>query len=238
MNSILQWNCNGFYRHKEELDKLINDFNPSCICLQETHFKGTDKGVLNGFNVVRYDDTSGQRAHGGVMIATKETLYTSRVVLNTPFQAVAVSFHGSQSVTICNVYLPEGMLVTPLNLEALISQLPKPFIMVGDFNAHDTLWGSSMAQCNRRGRILARVLTDSNLVLLNDGTKTRFNSFNGSYSTIDLCFTTSTLMDKFHMKVHDDLCGSDHFPIFIDRGDDSNPDIIRPGSWSIRKADW
>ena len=124
MNFILQWNCNGFYRHREELNILIRDFNPSCICLQETHFKTTDTVFLRNFTVFRFDDTSGQRAQGGVAIATREALYTSRVQLNTPFQAVAVTVHAPEPLTLCNIYLPENAPVTRLNLESLVHQLP------------------------------------------------------------------------------------------------------------------
>jgi exonuclease III len=75
MNFILLWNFNGFYRHKEELAILIRDYNPCCACLQEIHFKTAANGILKGFNCFRLNDTSGQRAQGGVAIAIREALY-------------------------------------------------------------------------------------------------------------------------------------------------------------------
>ena len=238
MGFILQWNCNGFYRHKEELDILICDFNPCCVCLQETHFKMTDKGILKGFNVFRYDDTRGQRAQGGVAIAIREALYTSRLPLNTPFQAVAVTIHVPEAITLCNVYLPEDAPVTRYNLESLVRQLPRPFVLLGDFNAHDALWGSTRAHRNRRGKILSDFILDSNHILLNNGEKTRFNSFNGEYTSIDLCILSSSLMTKMRMSVHDDLCGSDHFPLFIEKDQCIHDNFNRPDAWITRKADW
>jgi endonuclease/exonuclease/phosphatase family metal-dependent hydrolase len=194
MAFILQWNCNGFYRHKEELAISIRDFNPSIICLQETHFKATDNGFLKGYTVERLDDLTGHRAHGGVTIAVREALYTSRIRLNTPFQAVAVTVYAPQHITVCNVYLPESAPVTRSNLEALVQQLPRPFLLLGDFNAHDPLWGSTRSQSTRRGRILASFIEDFNLLLLNNGEKTRFNAFNGEYSSIDLCLCSSSFL--------------------------------------------
>ena len=238
MAFILQWNCNGFYRHKEELAVLINDFNPLCICVQETHFKSTDKGILKGYNMNRFDDLSGRRAQGGVAIAVREALHTSLVQLTTPFQAVAVTVHAPLEVTLCNVYLPEDAPVNVNNLQALIRQLPRPYILLGDFNAHDPLWGGPAAQCNRRGRILSSFFHDFNLLLLNNGEKTRFNSFNGEYSSIDLCLCTSSIFTRLKLSVHMDLCGSDHFPILIKSDLSFNTDFIREGNWIVHKADW
>jgi exonuclease III len=124
MTFILQWNCNGFYRHKEELSILIRDFNPLCLCLQETHFKLTDKGFLKDVNVLRIDDTSDQRAQGGVAIAIREALYTSRIRLDTPFQAVAVTTRVPEAITLCKVYLPEWAPVTRFNLKHLSCNCP------------------------------------------------------------------------------------------------------------------
>ena len=39
---------------------------------------------------------------------------------------------------------------------------------------------------------------------------------NGSYSAIDLTVTGPSLLLDFSWKVHDDICGSDHFPITLE----------------------
>ncbi|CAH1988893.1 unnamed protein product [Acanthoscelides obtectus] len=38
---LVQWNLNGYFTHKEVLNLLIKDQNPSVLCLQETHLKHT-----------------------------------------------------------------------------------------------------------------------------------------------------------------------------------------------------
>ena len=238
MTFILQWNMNGFFRHKEELVVLIRELNPDCICLQETHFKLTDKSVLKGFNIFRHDDTSGQRAQGGVAIAFREALYTSRVQLNTPLQAIAMTVHAPEAITLCNVYLPEGAPVSRVNLESLVCQLPRPYILLGDFNAHDTLWGSTRAQCNQRGHTVTNFINDLNLFLLNNGEKTRFNSFNGTFSSIDLSISTGGLMPRLDWSVHNDLCGSDHYPILITKDGGLNHRLTQPSNWVVRRANW
>ena len=86
-------------------------------------------------------------------------------------------------------------------------------MILGDFNAHTSLWGSD--QVTDKGKVVEDVLSNLNLCILNDGSNTYLHPGNGSYSSIDL---TSLLLD-FHWTVHDDLCGSDHFPIIVEGSD-------------------
>jgi hypothetical protein len=44
----------------------------------------------------------------------------------------------------------------------------------------------------------------------------RDQSGNGSYSAIDLTVTDPSLLLDFSWKVHDELCGNDHFPIILE----------------------
>jgi hypothetical protein len=48
------------------------------------------------------------------------------------------------------------------------------------------------------------------------GSDTYLHPGNGSYSAIDLTVTDPSLHLDFSWKVHDDLCGSDHFPIVLE----------------------
>jgi hypothetical protein len=140
-------------------------------------------------------------------------------------------------ITLCIIYLPEGAPVTQCSLAALVRQLPRPFLIVGDFNAHDSFWRSSRAQSNRRGRVLANFIDDFNLILLNKGERTRFNSFNGEFSSIDLSICSSSLATKLTMSVHQDLCGSDHFLILINKNDRLPRFFNGKERWNIHKAD-
>lgn len=50
-----QWNCNGFFRHIEYLQKLNDEENPTVICIQETHLKTEQNVKLKDFNIFRRD---------------------------------------------------------------------------------------------------------------------------------------------------------------------------------------
>ena len=66
--------------------------------------------------------------------------------------------------------LPPHSPIDIKKVERLINQLPKPFILMGDFNSHHTLWGC--IDTNDNGRIIEDFITDHDLVLLNDKSST------------------------------------------------------------------
>ena len=97
--------------------------------------------------------------------------------------------------------------------EHLLSQIHGPVMMVGDFNSHNPLWGSDYI--TPKGRVVENFISQNDLCLFNDSSYTFLHSGNGSYSAIDLSFASPTLFDRFSWEVHDDCCGSDHFPLYL-----------------------
>ena len=57
-------------------------------------------------------------------------------------QAVAISATLHKTITVCSVYIPPNEEPKDLELNNLIEQLPRPFIIMGDFNSHNEIWGS------------------------------------------------------------------------------------------------
>ncbi len=97
-------------------------------------------------------------------------------------------------------------------VDGIMSQLRHPVVWVGDFNAHNPLWGSKNKDKN--GALIEDFLDKYSLVVPNDGRPTRFQVGNGKLSCIDLTFALTEfarcgewdLMDRCTM-------GSDHSPI-------------------------
>ena len=107
-------------------------------------------------------------------------------------------------------------------------------MMVGDFNSHNPLWGSD--HITPKGRVIENFISQNDLCLFNDGSYTFLHSANSSYSAIDLSFASPTLFDRFSWEVHDDCCGSDHFPIILRALEDDNH--TKRQRWKFKKADW
>jgi hypothetical protein len=67
------------------------------------------------------------------------------VLLHTTLQAVPVRINlGALSFTMCNIYLPPTFPLADADLVQLISQLPTPFVLLGNFNAKHIVWGSDL----------------------------------------------------------------------------------------------
>jgi len=232
---ILQWNCRGLKANLPELDLLLQTFSPAAICLQET-LQSENKPI----NLRKYSHfyknslKSDGRPGGGVSIFIKRNIPHSQILLNTPLQATAVKISLHRAVTLCSIYLPPSTGIDIADLDAIVSQLPPPILLLGDFNAHSPLWGCNAL--DNRGKICEDLINRHNLCILNSKTPTYLHSATGSKTSIDLSICDHSLMLDLSWSVHDDLCGSDHFPIIIK----NNKPAIYPTvtKWKLDKADW
>ena len=66
----------------------------------------------------------------------------SEITLNTNMKAVTISATLHKTITVFSVYIPPNEEPKELELNKLIEQLPKPFVIMGDFNSHNEIWGS------------------------------------------------------------------------------------------------
>ena len=112
--------------------------------------------------------------------------------------------------------------------------MPKPFILMGDFNSHHKLWGCR--DTNDKGRIIEEFITKQDLVLLNDKFSSYLHPATGSYSSFDLTLCSPGIFPDFNWKVFDDRHGSDHFPIHVSEVGSSVQES--PQRWKLHKANW
>ena len=233
-NSILQWNCRGLKANYDEILLLLNSNDPSVICLQETFLKDSDNISFKNYSMYNYISDTGDRASGGSSVIVNNRAIHSQVPLVTNLQAVAVSVTLHRVITICSLYLPPSVNVCPNDLDDLIEQLPTPFLLLGDFNGHNIMWGSS--DTNSRGKVVEDFIGRHDLCLFNNKEPTYLHPATGSFTCIDLSICHPTLYLDYDWKVGDDLCGSDHFPIFLQNiGSSVDQHVPR---WKFKKANW
>ena len=53
------------------------------------------------------------------------------------------------------------------------------------------------------------------LCILNDGSSTYIHPAPGSASALDLSICSPSLVLDYEWKIHEKLCGSDHFPVIL-----------------------
>ncbi|GBM13026.1 hypothetical protein AVEN_101886-1 [Araneus ventricosus] len=236
VNGHISWNCRGFHNKLYQIKDFINKFHPVCIVFQETYFKPGDEEKIKRHSLVRRDCNSG-RASGGVALLVSHDHPSSIIPLHTNLQAVAVLIAVPRLVTVCSLYLPPNAAIDRHDLDRLVTELPTPFIIIGDFNGHNPIWGSK--NVNSRGRQIEEFISDHSLCLLNNGEHTHFHLGSRSFHCLDLAAGESaSLAPFFTFRVGNDLCESDHFPIFLTRV--KVPRVIpqRPERYIFDKADW
>ena len=193
------WNCCGYKANYDKLLLLIAELNPTAICLQETFKKHSDKLNIKTFEQYDYMHNTGQRASGGVSILIRKDIPQNKISINTHLQAITVSATLHKTVTICSLYIPPHHPINENELNTLIQKLPKPFILMGDFNSHNIIWVSKTT--NKRGQILEKIINRNNLCLYNQNSQTHLNPSSGSFSAIDLTLSDPSIFTDYNWRV-------------------------------------
>lgn len=233
---IISWNVNSVQAKYPFLQMLIQNFDPAILCLQETKLSLTSHFRLKNFNIYRKDLTSTGNAKGGVLAAVKTSIHSEQLLLNTDLQAVAIKIHLDVSITICCIYLHQSDTITDSKLQELAKQLPEPYLITGDFNAHNVIWGSACT--DQRGEIIESFLANTDNLLLNTGSATRFNSYNGSSSAIDLTISSHSMFSRLEWAIEPTLYSSDHYPQIISLLSPCESPKILPLKWHFSEANW
>lgn len=237
--NILQWNCEGIKPKfaTGDIHQLIKETGTNCICLQETKLLPNAHFEIRGFKsyLQNLDIDEGQSAHGGVAIFVKKFVSSYKIELQTTLQAVAVSIKIHKRITVCSLYLPPGEVIEREQLQNLLEQLPKPFVILGDMNAHHPMWYDTRP-VNERGDIIVDFITENDIALLDKNKMTSIWKVDKTFSHIDLSICSTELLTRFHWDVYEEPLNSDHFPILI-----KSETIRNQGSserWLTEKANW
>lgn len=232
---LLQWNCRGLFSNTDDIHSIIEHFKPISLCLQETHLNTQPVNSFKQYNVVRKDRLCTGKPSGGVAILSHKTLPYTKIALQTNLEAVAIRISLDRLLTVCSLYISPSCTVTQTDIHNLIAQLPVPFILQGDLNAHNPLWGSSKRDA--RGKLLEDTLLQSTC-LLNKKQYTYVNAANASFSCLDLTFCSPLIFQCLQWGVNQNPYGSDHFPTYVKYLVPINTLTVREPRWKLEKADW
>ena len=104
-----------------------------------------------------------------------------------------------------NTNIEENEEPKELELNNLIEQLPRPFVIMGDFNSHNEIWGSKKTE--KKGKVIESLLNQHQLCMYNNKSNTYLHPATGTYSAIDLSICDPSLFLDYNWKVHDDTWG-------------------------------
>lgn len=206
---IIQYNIRGLENNRNDIDTLHHLYKPSLFCLQETHIKNNIIPTIRNYKIIYNQNNT---ATQGVAFLIKDNLKYLQIQLNTDIQAIAISINIPFKVNICNIYMHPQMKISDTELQNLIDQIPQPRLILGDFNAHNPLWGS--ASQNPRGRTIENIITHNNLICINNDDFTYYHPSSGTATKIDLAISSLSIAPKITWRVLEQL-QSDHVPIIL-----------------------
>ncbi len=235
---ILQWNARSLIANGQEFKKYVDELKekPNIICVQETWLKSELDFIINGYSAVRRDRENGRG--GGLVTFIQNGLSYEIINVNDKNESITIRIWTSKgSIDVINYYNPCGKVEGSI-LENIVGTPLSEVIWCGDFNAHNTLWGSNSTDAN--GLALEEYIDDKWLVCLNNGEGTRFNSINNTESVLDLTFVSSAIAGISTWNVDKETTiGSDHFPILIKVGSGTCQERIKNiPRWKIENANW
>lgn len=233
----LQWNICGLSTRSAELDLIKNRLNPYIIALQEVQTRQARQKLSNSGYEWEFCYPPGEVSKNGAALGIQKCIPHVFLQLDTSLQAVAARIDWPLQATFVSIYIckQDGKSIQE-KLEKLCSQLPSPIVLLGDFNSHSDLWGSE--RLDERGRALENLVSDRNLIVLNNGTPTRLDPHNGGLSAIDLTIVSESLARRLSWEVLDDNHGSDHFPITVRDTEKRSIPTLKRQRWKYNDADW
>lgn len=216
----------------KELRQLTTILKPDLICLQETFLKPNKQLKFPGFTTLRKDR---KELRGGILILIKENIKFHEINTNSEneYQSIQILLENSETITIKNVYCSPTEDI--LKYQEIFENISNKTIIVGDFNAHHTIWGCH--DTNRRGQTMENFINQNNLTFLNTGTPTFYKN-NTIPSAIDLTISTNNIAQKINWYVHNSNLGSDHHPIVITYNEKPLYENSFVPKWKFTKANW
>lgn len=240
--NIISWNINGISSKTYEVP--INLAECDVLCISETKLQPTSRYKPNfkGFNCVRQDRPNGKG--GGLIIFINQGIKYSRIPINFAPDGVEVIgvklIYNNEPIHLFSLYIPPRVRLD--NRKAEFSSFMVKLsnygsaIITGDFNAHHPYWGSGL--WNPRGELLADIIIDLSLNVLNTGDATRlhFEVEKNSVPDVSLCTNDSSIFMNWH--TIKDLMKSDHYPMkmILDKGR-LNRSFVS-GRIGTNKVDW
>lgn len=234
--NIMFWNARSLVDKKEELQKVIQDFD--VVVIVET-WLGVDVNVEFS-QFITYSVPRVDKGGGGLAFIIRKSVQFSAIKDINQVDGVeigGIKLHNlSKPLSVFAVYKPPDLSLTADGWNTVVGVTlgHENCLIMGDFNAHNEAWNCS--HTNADGSLLQDKTEEYSLFLHNDDTYTRFGKT--SRSNIDLIFSSLSISPHVHTEVLPDSLSSDHFPIRISV--DLQKFIYRRETFKIqsKRTDW
>lgn len=209
---IMQWNARSLIANGQEFKRLIDGLGEKTeiICIEETWLKPRLDFIIPGYKCERKDreNTSGGRCATFI----RNGVQYRRIEIKTVLECVITEVWTDQGkISIVNLHNP-CIKLEESHFQDIVDKISVQGIWVGDFNAHNEMWGGEKR--DRNGQIVENFIDKNNLVVLNDGRPTWFGASRSMSSSIDITIVSAELASISRWEIMDLYSmGSDHVPI-------------------------
>ena len=212
---IMQWNARSLIENGQEFKHMLAGLEEKTeiICIDETWLKPRLDFIIRDINVKGKIERIQQE--GGVQLSLEMGVGIEEVI--TVLECVTTEVWTNQGkITIVNLDSPCFHLEDN-HFQEIVDKISEPVVWVGDFNAHNELWGSKKR--NRNGKIVEEFIDKKQLVVLNDGRPTWFRTSRTGLPSIDITIASAELASISRWETMDlYTVGSDHVPIICKFG--------------------
>ena len=191
---IFFWNTRSFHQRQTELLSKIHQYD-ICICV-ESWLTDKDKVHVPGFVVFR-QDRQHSRGGGTIVLIRKNVAFKTIQNFKCPDSSVEIcgihinNVKPSLNILIC--YRTPGLVLTQEQWDTILDNVnTNNTILIGDFNAHNTLWNCKHTDSN--GNKFNNSINSRNLLIHNYNTFTHIDSHRNKKSNIDLVLSTLDIM--------------------------------------------
>lgn len=208
--AIFQWNARGLKARLSDFRRFVyaNMFPIIVICEPNLSNKIRLSGYESFMSSAVYENSK------VLVFIRRDLTYTHQPVPpNDSNQYICLNVRKKNlAFTFVGAYLSPSSRFDYKRLRDILSSTSNPWVIIGDFNAHHTLWGSRII--NARGRALVSFASSNELWLLNDGSPTFLRGSTYS-SCLDLAFVSRSLVRRAGWFADIETHGSDHIPTYI-----------------------
>ena len=239
--TILQFNANGIGNKQVELGDFLERHKVKVAVIQESKLTLNSRTPnIHNFTTVRKDCDQGQ---GGLLTLIHKSINFSRrpdspdTLADPHLEELTITAKlGNTDFIITNVYIPPASSCTGgynPSLDHLM--MTTDTLILGDFNAHHSLWYSSST--DTRGTMLESMVSGSNFGIINWDSPTRLPG-NANPSSPDVSLASASLITSTNWQTKTNL-GSEHLPNLISlQMDVTITPIQHRTSNNLKKANW
>jgi len=214
---ISLFNAQSILSKIDQIKDFLVSKNIDILCINESWLNANQKLKIQNYDILRLDRIN--ERGGGVCILINKKINYQTVSLNTNEEIQVVKIFDqllcAGDFYIVNYYKSPRITEFDPLLLSKIADLGDNVLLLGDLNAHSSMWSSRIT--NKAGEQIVDFIFEKDFCLLNDESPTYQPMHNPDYkATLDLALASSSLMSDFIAFSVDDYIYSDHYPIIID----------------------